>query len=99
MLFNSLTFLFLFLPLCFAGYYFVPRAYKNAVLLVFSLVFFAWGGVHYILLLLGSMALNYTGGLLIAAAKSPARSKIFLIVTVVLNLVLLGWFKYADFLH
>jgi len=97
-LFNSLTFLFLFLPLCFAGYYLVPHAYKNAVLLVFSLVFFAWGGVHYTLLLLGSMALNYTGGLLIAAAKFPARSKIFLTLTVVLNLVLLGWFKYAGFL-
>jgi len=98
MLFNSLTFLFLFLPLCLLAYYLVPQRFNNAVLLCFSLVFFAWGGVGYTLLLLASIALNYGGALLIHAGKDERMRKYFLVLTLILNLGLLVWFKYAGFL-
>lgn len=98
MLFNTLSFLFLFLPLCLICYYFSPNKLRNAVLLLFSLVFFAWGGVAYTLLLLGSIALNYFGARLIQISKTPKGRKGFLMLALSLNLCLLVWFKYAGFL-
>lgn len=97
MLFNSLVFLFVFLPLCLLAYYLVPRVLRNAVLLLFSLVFFAWGGVAYTLLLLLSMALNYFTALGIAYVRDAWRRRV-LIAGIALNLGLLVWFKYAGFL-
>ncbi|MBU6325049.1 MAG: MBOAT family protein [Bacteroidetes bacterium] len=98
MLFNSLSFLFLFLPLCLLCYYGSPHRYRNTILLLFSLVFFAWGGVSYTWLLFGSMALNYGGALMIHSAKTTQSRKAFLIGALGLNLCLLVWFKYAGFL-
>lgn len=97
MLFNSLVFLFVFLPLCLLAYYLVPRVLRNAVLLLFSLVFFAWGGVQYTLLLLLSMALNYFTALGIDKAGPSMRRRV-LIAGIALNLGLLVWFKYAGFI-
>jgi alginate O-acetyltransferase complex protein AlgI len=97
MLFNSLVFLFIFLPLCLISYYLLPRALRNGVLLLFSLVFFAWGGVAYTLLLLVSMAINYFTALGIEAAVNRWRRRV-LVVGIALNLGLLIWFKYAGFL-
>lgn len=96
MLFNSLVFLFVFLPLCLLAYYLVPRVLRNAVLLLFSLLFFAWGGVQYTLLLLVSMALNYAIALGIEAAPDRRRRSV-LVLGILLNLGLLIWFKYAGF--
>lgn len=98
MLFNSLTFLFLFLPLCLLAYYLLPSAARNAVLLLFSLVFFAWGGVHYTLLLLASMVLNYFGALAIARISEERKRRRTLFFFIASNLLLLVWFKYAGFL-
>jgi alginate O-acetyltransferase complex protein AlgI len=98
MLFNSLSFLFLFLPICLLCYYGAPHRFRNVVLLLFSLVFFAWGGVKYTLLLIGSMLLNYVGALLIDNGKTPQRRKAFLFLILFLNICLLVWFKYAGFL-
>jgi len=97
MLFNSLVFLFVFLPLCLIAYYLVPKVLRNAVLLLFSLVFFAWGGVTYTLLLLVSMAINYFTALGIESAGSQWRRRV-LVLGIALNLGLLIWFKYAGFL-
>jgi alginate O-acetyltransferase complex protein AlgI len=65
MLFSSLIFLFLFLPLTLLGYYLCPRALKNYWLLFTSFIFFAWGGVSFTALLAGSIIINYAFGRLI----------------------------------
>lgn len=98
MVFSSLLFLFYFLPAVLAVYFLVPRRAKNAVLLLFSLFFYAWGEPVYILLMLFSICMDYLLGLWMERAKQkPAGAKKVLVLAVVLNVVLLGFFKYADF--
>ena len=97
MVFSSLIFLFLFLPACLLCYFLVPglRA-KNAVLLAFSIVFYAWGEPFYVLLLLANAAMNYAAGLLMGRCRQRGKSiKPVLVGAVVLNLLALGVFKYA----
>ena len=96
MVFSSLTFLFLFLPVTLILYYAVPKKVKNLVLLVMSLVFYAWGEPVYVILMLYSILLNYAAGRLMEAA--PEHKKAVLVFTVILNLLILGFFKYAGFL-
>ena len=62
MVFSCIPFLFFFLPLCLILYYAVPFSWKNGILLIFSLIFYAWGEPLYILLMLFSTALDYTNG-------------------------------------
>ena len=93
MVFSSAVFVFGFLPLVFLCYFIAPKKIKNYVLLVFSLIFYLFGGPKFIFLLLSVVLINYVGALLI----SKFKSKIWLIVTVALNLGLLGYFKYLDF--
>ena len=66
MLFSSLVFLWIFLPVVLVLYRFLPGRGKNALLLAASLFFYAWGEPVYILLMLGSITLNYLGGLALA---------------------------------
>ena len=97
MVFSSFTFLFLFLPLTLACTLPLKRvAARNAVLCAFSLVFYAWGEPVYVLLMLMSILVNYAAGL--AMERWPARKKLILVITLVLNLGAIGYFKYADFL-
>ena len=99
MLFSSVTFLFVFLPITLLFYYVMPRKFKNAVLLVCSLVFYAWGEPVYIFLMIFSILFNYVSGLEIAENlenKKAARRNLVFNVTV--NLLLLGFFKYYGFL-
>ena len=99
MLFSSLTFLFVFLPISLAIYYIVPFKLKNLVMLLASLVFYAWGEPVYVILMILSITFNYFCGLDIAkkqADRHNARNS--LIVAVVVNLLLLGFFKYYGFL-
>ena len=95
MLFSSLPFLYLFLPLCVLLYFLMPsiRA-KNAVLLVFSLVFYAWGEPVYVLLMLGVSAANWAFGLLMERLNKKA----VLVFAIVFDLGCLAVFKYAGFL-
>jgi alginate O-acetyltransferase complex protein AlgI len=100
MVFSSLLFLFRFLPAVLIVYYIVPRSLRNLVLLLFSLVFYAWGEPVYILLMLASILISYLGGIAVDSRKrrGDARgAKAALIVSSVLSLSLLGFFKYADF--
>ena len=97
MLFSSIPFAFYFLPAVLALYFAVPFHFKNAVLLVFSLVFYAWGEPGYLLLMAVSILLGWLFGLLIGKYRGTARARLFLVLSVAVSLGLLGWFKYADF--
>ena len=99
MVFSSITFLFLFLPLTLIVYYICPGALKNIWLLLASLVFYAFGEPLYILLLLGSICINYASGVLIEHMRqksSAAGMKLVLIISLILNLGALAVFKYLD---
>lgn len=100
MVFSSLLFLFRFLPAILLVYYIAPRRFRNLVLLVFSLSFYAWGEPIYIILMLASILISYTGGILVDRFKQAGKTKAAkaaLIMSCVLNLSLLAFFKYADF--
>jgi alginate O-acetyltransferase complex protein AlgI len=97
MVFSSTVFLFLFLPVVLTGYFLLPRSWRNAYLLVASLLFYAWGEGFYLLIMLMSIAMNYVGGRLIHALPSRPRKKLALSFVIAMNLLLLGSFKYANF--
>ena len=100
MVFSSIVFLTFFLPVLLMIYYAVPkrlRGMRNFILLVFSLVFYGWGGPKFLVLLLLSVAVNYVCGLF-AGERYPKKVRRLASATaVVLGLGLLGWFKYAGF--
>ena len=98
MLFSSNTFLFGFLPAVVVLYYLCPRRCRNVLLLVSSLIFYGWGEPKYVLLMLVSILLNYFCGLAAGKRQMQQRSvRGVLIVGVVLNLGMLGFFKYGTF--
>lgn len=98
MVFSSLPFLFFFLPLCLICYYVSPNKIKNYILLVFSLIFYAWGEPVYIFLMIFSTLVDYTNGRILSKNNNEKTRKIFLVVAILINLNLLGIFKYSDFL-
>ena len=95
MVFSSITFLFIFLPITLLLYYVGKNTtYKNVVLLIASLLFYAWGEPVYVILMLLSILFNFYVG----KDLQRKRSKGTLIFGVVVNLLILGYFKYAGFL-
>lgn len=98
MLFSSVLFLFRFLPVFFICYYLVPGRVKNFILFLGSLFFYAWGEPIYVLLMLFSTLVDYTHGRLIEKFRGRKAAKGFLISSVIINLFILCFFKYADFL-
>lgn len=99
MVFSSIPFLFGFFVVVLAVYYAVPRKFKNFVLLIFSLLFYGYGEPVFILLMVFSILVNYVCGLLIGRFKDKQKaSKAVLILSVVINIGLLGYFKYAGLL-
>ncbi|MBQ8923602.1 MAG: MBOAT family protein [Lachnospiraceae bacterium] len=98
MVFSSIIFLSAFLPLTLLLYY-IPFSikYKNAILIIMSLIFYSFGEPVYIFLMLGSVLMNYIFGVLLGKDKSDKKRKLILILSVVFNLVLLGVFKYTGF--
>ena len=98
MLFSSLIFIFLFLPLVLCVYYISPKIIKNYVLLFFSLIFYAWGEPKFILAMLLSIILNYFFALLISnySGRNDLR-KFVLILSIIFNLGLMFIFKYLNF--
>lgn len=100
MVFSSLLFLFRFLPAILLVYYIVPHRWRNLVLLLFSFVFYAWGEPIYIVLMQASILVSYTGGVFVdrfKRAKKMKAAKAALIISSVVSLSLLAFFKYADF--
>jgi len=97
MLFSSLVFLFIFLPVVLTIYYLLPRRLRNGFLLAVNLVFYGFGEPAFVLLMIFSILMNYAGGLMIARIRVD-KKKMALAVTVCMNLLLLGIFKYAGFI-
>ncbi len=98
MLFSSVTFLYVFLPLFLLCYFLVPKLFKNSVILLFSLAFYAWGEPRYVIVMIVSVTCGYLLGLLIEKYKSnKPLSRFFMILSAVISLGFLGYFKYADF--
>ncbi|OYT16254.1 MAG: membrane-bound O-acyltransferase family protein [Bacteroidetes bacterium 4572_77] len=98
MLFSSIIFLYAFLPIVLLLNFVVKKGYRNKLLLISSLIFFAWGGISYALILISSIIINYISGRLIHKYSGHKKSKIFLAIGISLNLLLLGHFKYSNFL-
>ncbi len=99
MAFSSLFFMLFFIPL-FALFYFTGSGIesKNRVLLIFSLIFYCWGGLRYVVLLLIMSAVGYIFGLKLQYEKKPSSRKMLLTISVVIFLAVLGFFKYTGFI-
>ena len=97
MVFSSITFLFYFLPLVLFCYYLVPYKLKNFILLIFSLIFYAYGEPIYIFIMLFSCVVDYINALIIDKYRNTYKAKLALIFSVIINLSLLAFFKYSDF--
>jgi len=97
MVFSSIIFLFLFLPLTLTLYFLTGKKRRNLFLLFASLIFYAWGEGFYLFILLISIFINYSCGLLIDHHRGSKRSSVYLAVAIVLNLGILALFKYANF--
>ncbi len=99
MVFSSLEFIFVFLASVLAVYYLVPPKARNIVLLLFSLVFYGWGEPVYVFLMIATITVDYICGYIIGRDldSKPKRAKVTLIISIVINLALLGVFKYYDF--
>ena len=97
MLFSSVTFLYYFLPAVLVIYFLVPRGLKNTVLLLSSLVFYGWGEPKLLFLMIFTILMFYFCGLMIGRSQSQKGKKVWLTVSVVISIGLLGLFKYADF--
>ena len=100
MVFSSLLFLFMYLPIVLLIYYAVPFKYRNLFLFFANLVFYGWGEPIYVTLMLFSTVLDYTCGHFIDKyrTKNKRLAKTWLLVSVCVNLGLLGFFKYAGFI-
>ncbi len=97
MLFSSIPFLFYFLPCVLILYFIAPKPLKNSVLLITSLVFYAWDKPKFAIIMIASIVLGYIFGLLIEKYRGTVMSKVFLVLSVGSSLVTLGIFKYTDF--
>ncbi len=107
MLFSSISFLYYFLPCVLFLYFLVPHAWKNGILLFFSLFFYAWGEPYYVLYMLASIGVGYLSSLLIQkylnqekhsseekqASKSRQKAKLVLIISIALHVVVLFYYK------
>ena len=101
MTFNTILFLFTFLPISLIVYYVFPKRFRNIPLVLLSLVFYAWGNPTYLLLMAFSVLFNYVTGLQLDAYRQQERTtgaKTAMISAVVVNLLVLGFFKYYGFL-
>lgn len=96
MVFSSMVFLWIFLPAVLAGYFLCPKPAKNLLLVAFSLLFYAWGEPKYIVLMILSVTVNYASGRMMEAL--PQKRRQVLITCVAVNLLLLGYFKYFNFI-
>ncbi len=101
MVFSSILFLFYFLPLVIVLYFLAPRKYKNFILFISSLLFYSWGEPKYIWIMIFSTILDYTCGRNVDSNKKANKlnkARAWLIVSIVVNLGLLAFFKYSDFI-
>ena len=99
MLFSSLEFLFLFMLVTMPLYFLCPLRWRNIVLLAVSLIFYGWGEPVYMFLMMFTIAVDYFFGMLVEKySDNPKKKKLMLVLAIVINLGILGFFKYADFI-
>ncbi len=97
MLFSSISFLYYFLPIVILCYFLVPGTVKNIVLLLTSLVFYGWGESKYVFLMIAIILVGYGTGIAIERYKGTSIGKLCLGIAVAVDVITLGYFKYADF--
>ena len=98
MLFSSLEFIFLFLPITLTVYYLAPKRAKNFILFISGVIFYAFGEIRLLPIFLLTIIIDFTFGLLVErCGQRRALARALLILTVIFNLSLLGYFKYFDF--
>ncbi len=97
MVFSSIVFLFLFLPVVLTAYFLCPRSFRNYLLLAASLFFYAWGEMTFSVVMVGSIALNYVFGLWIDRARHTRYARLPMILAILVNLQLLALYKYSTF--
>src|SRR6185312_11473408 len=97
MVFSTPLFLLLFLPITCFFVFLIPGSKKNLVLLILSLLFYTWGEGKYIIILLGSILINYLVGILLGKKNNTFNRKLILIFGVIFNVSILGFFKYCGF--
>jgi alginate O-acetyltransferase complex protein AlgI len=97
MVFSSVIFIFVYLPLFLALYYACPVRYRSYFILIGSYCFYAWWRVDFALLMVATTAFNYCAALLVHGAQTQQRRKLLLVATVVCDLALLFYFKYFNF--
>ena len=97
MLFSGIPFLFYFLPAVLLLYLITPKKLRNTTLFLVSLFFYGWGEPIYVFLMLGTILSGYVLGLLIEKYREKRIGKLFLALSVIIPLLCLGYFKYADF--
>ncbi len=97
MLFSGIPFLFYFLPVVLIIYFLSPKFLKNAVLLAASLIFYGWGEPKYVFLMIASILLGFFLGMAIDKSKTKKMKRLWLSLSVISSIILLGFFKYADF--
>ena len=95
MVFSSYLFIFFFLPLALLGYYVAPKKLRHLTLTIFSYIFYGWANPWFCLLMLFNTSVDYTNGRLMQAY--PARKKLFVTLSIVCDLAILGFFKYFNF--
>ncbi len=100
MVFSSLMFMFRYLPIVLLLYFLAPKKFRNTILFIASLIFYAWGEPIYVVLMLFSTVVDFTHGLLVYRLKQKnemGKAKLVVLSSMIINLELLGFFKYADF--
>lgn len=99
MVFSSVVFLYVFLPIMLLVYFIVPKKFKNAVMIIASLIFFAWGEIRYIFIMLILAVMDYFCGKKIDKYfDNKKKKRLYLGIDVGVNLLILFFFKYADFI-
>ena len=98
MVFSSVVFLYIFLPIMLILYFIVPSKLKNAVMICASLIFFAWGEIKYILIMLLLAVMDFWCGKKITESSEKKKRRLYLFIDVSVNLLILFFFKYADFI-
>lgn len=97
MVFSSVIFLFYFLPVTLGLYFIVKKEFRNTVLLLASLFFYAWGEPEFVFVLILSIFINYLVGIGIHVFRESKKSKWIMIIGVLTNLSILFFYKYIDF--
>ena len=97
MLFSSITFIYFFLPIVLAIYFLLPIRYRNGWLLAASFLFYAWGEPNYLVIMLLTIFINYFAAILVSKQKTKATKFIVLWLSIIVDLSMLGYFKYFNF--